>query len=121
MIGNRPQYWTDEERWQVLMENVKDYGIFMLDDHGRVATWNAGAERVLGYPADDILGEPYSTIFVPEDKAKDLPSYELREAREKGRCEDERWHLRRDGSRFWASGIITALWSEDGAFRGYAK
>ena len=121
MLTDLPQMWTDQERWQVLMENVKDYGIFMLDSLGRIATWNAGAERLLGYPGDDILGEPFGKIFTPEDVQQRQPEFELREARNKGRCEDERWHVRRDGSQFWASGVLTPLWTDDGTLRGYAK
>jgi PAS domain S-box-containing protein len=121
MITDSPQLWTDEERWQVLMENVKDFGIFMLDAEGRIATWNAGAERLLGYTSDEIVGEPFATIFSADDVDQKQPEFEIREARDKGRCEDERWHVRKDGSRFWASGVLTPLWTDRGTLRGYAK
>lgn len=121
MIADLPQLWSDEERWQVLMENVKDYGIFMLDPSGRIATWNMGAERLLGYVAEEAIGQSFSVIFTEQDKAQDQPQFELREAEEKGRCEDERWHVRRDGSQFWASGVVTPLWAPDGTLRGFAK
>lgn len=120
-LSGLPQKWSDEKRWQVLMENIKDFGIFMLDKSGNIATWNLGAERLLGHRSDDIIGRSYSAIFTPEDIRLDQPEFELREAREKGRCEDERWHIRRDGTRFWASGILSPLWAEDGSLRGYAK
>jgi PAS domain S-box-containing protein len=121
VVTDQPQLWSDEERWQVLMENVKDYGIFMLDAEGRIATWNAGAERLLGYTTDEVLGEPFRTIFTDVDILQDQPQFELREAGEKGRCEDERWHVRKDGTQFWASGVLTPLWAEDGSIRGFAK
>src|SRR6185436_7250171 len=83
--------------------------------------WNAGAERLLGYVTEEVLSEPFSTIFTDEDILHDQPEFELREAREKGRCEDERWHVRKDGTQFWASGVLTPLWAEDGSIRGFAK
>ena len=116
-----PALWTDDERWQALMDNVKDYGIFMLDPAGKIATWNLGAERILGYKEDEILGHNFCEIFTPHDIGKEQPEFELQEAREKGRAEDERWHLRKDGTRFWASGVVTPLWGEDGNLRGFTK
>lgn len=121
MIADLPQLWSDEERWHVLMENVKDFGIFMLDASGRIATWNIGAKRLLGYSADEVLGQPFSLIFTEPDQSQEQPQFELREAETKGRCEDERWHVRRDGTQFWASGVLTPLWAPDGALRGFAK
>lgn len=121
MIADLPQLWSDEERWHVLMENVKDYGIFMLDSTGQIATWNIGAERLLGYSADEIIGQPFSRIFTEQDKSQEQPQFELHEAEDKGRCEDERWHVRRDGTQFWASGVLTPLWAPDGTLRGFAK
>ena len=116
-----PIVWTDEERWHVLMENLKDYGIFMLDPEGRIVTWSLGAKRILGYEEEEILGHDFCEIFTPQDVGKEQPQLELREAREKGRAEDERWHLRKDGSRFWASGVVTPLRDDQGSLRGYAK
>lgn len=116
-----PAFWTDDERWQALMENVKDYGIFMLDPEGKIATWNLGAERILGYKEEEILGHNFWEIFTPHDIQKEQPEFELHEAAEKGRAEDERWHLRKDGTRFWASGVVTPLWGADGILRGFTK
>ncbi len=118
---NEPQLWSDDERWQVLMDSVKDFGIFLIDCQGDIATWSCGATRLLGFSNDEIVGKPYRLIFTAEDLSKDQPDFELREAREKGRSEDERWHQRRDGTRFWASGVVTPLWSATGDLRGYAK
>ncbi len=116
-----PVRWTDEERWQFLMENVKDYGIFMLDPEGSIVTWSIGAERILGYKEEEILGRNFCEIFTSHDVSKDQPRLELSEARQKGRAEDERWHVRKDGSRFWASGVVSPLWDDHGSLRGFAK
>jgi PAS domain S-box-containing protein len=110
-----------EEQYRLLTENVKDFAIFLLDTHGQVATWNTGAERILGYKEAEIIGQPYSLIFPPQDIVRQQPEYELKVARDKGRSEDERWHVRKDGSQFWASGVVTPLWDEQGKLRGYAK
>jgi PAS domain S-box-containing protein len=80
-----------------------------------------GAERILGYKEEEILGHNFCEIFTPHDIAKEQPQFELTEAREKGRAEDERWHLRKDGSRLWASGVVTPLWDPNGTLRGFAK
>jgi PAS domain S-box-containing protein len=113
--------WSIEDAWSALIRDVKDYGIFMLDAEGRVVMWNAGAERMFGFLADEILGQPFSVIFTPHDLEKLQPQFEMAEAKEKGRCEDERWHIRKDGSQFWGSGVVTPLWSSDGTLRGFAK
>src|SRR5262249_2186703 len=110
-----------EEQHRLLMENVKDYAIFLLDPQGRVVNWNTGPERILRYKEAQIVGQPFSRIFTPEDNDQDQPEHELRTAAEKGRVEDERWHVRKDGSRFWASGVVTPLWDEGGTLRGFAK
>ncbi|MBV8487033.1 MAG: PAS domain S-box protein [Planctomycetaceae bacterium] len=110
-----------EEQYRLLMENVKDFAIFLIDSTGKVATWNTGAERILGYKEEEIIGQPYSIIFTPQDIVKGQPEYELEVARDKGRSEDERWHVRKDGTQLWASGVVTPLWDEEGKLRGYAK
>lgn len=116
-----PGGWTLEERWQILMENVKDYAIFMLDPDGKIATWNEGAQRILGYTEEEILGHNFCDIFTPEDIGRKQPEAELEGATKRGRAEDERWHVRKDGSRFWAAGIVTSLWDDTGKLRGFAK
>ena len=108
-----------EERFRLLMESVKDFAIFMLDTEGRVTCWNAGAERLLGYHEAEIVGQAFTCFFTTEDIQCDVPRRELKKAREEGRASDDRWHVRKDGTRFWASGIVTPL--RDGALRGYAK
>jgi PAS domain S-box-containing protein len=110
-----------EERFRLLVSGVKDYAIFMLDPDGRVATWNAGAERFKGYAAQDIIGQPFSRFYTPEDIAADNPGQELRTAVAEGRVEDEGWRLRKDGSRFWANVLITALRDDKGKLLGFSK
>jgi PAS domain S-box-containing protein len=110
-----------EERFRLLVSGVKDYAIFMLDPDGRVATWNAGAERFKGYQAEEIIGQRFSRFYTPEDIAADKPGQELRTAVAEGRVEDEGWRLRKDGSRFWANVVITALLDEKGKLLGFSK
>jgi PAS domain S-box-containing protein len=110
-----------EERFRLLVEGVKDYAIFMLDPHGRVATWNAGAQRIKGYSADEIIGQHFSRFYPPEAVERGWPDEELRRAAAEGRFEDEGWRVRKDGSKFWANVVITALRDRDGTPRGFAK
>ncbi len=109
------------ELFRVLVEGVREYAIFMLDPMGIVATWNAGAERTNGYRADEIVGRHYSVLFPGEDVRAGKPAAELREAASRGSCEDEGWRVRKDGSRFWGSAVITALHGPDGTLSGFAK
>ncbi|HEX4590644.1 MAG TPA: PAS domain S-box protein [Gemmataceae bacterium] len=110
-----------ERMFHLLMENVKDFAIFMLDPEGRIVSWNTGAERILGYTEPEILGRPFAVIFTPDDIERKRPEYELQTARETGRAEDECWHVRKDGSRLWASGVVTPLRDENGDLQGFAK
>jgi len=110
-----------EERFRLLVEDVRDYAIFMLDTSGRIVTWNAGAERILGYQEAEIIGQSCSCIFTPEDLRKGEDKKELQTATTEGRAEDERWHVRKDGTCFWASGVVTALWDETGTLKGFSK
>jgi PAS domain S-box-containing protein len=108
-----------DERFRLLVESVRDYAIFMLDPEGRVLTWNAGAELIKGYTAAEIVGEHFSKFYPPE--ARDFPAHELRVAAAEGRFEDEGWRVRKDGSRFWANVVITALYGRDKELLGFAK
>jgi PAS domain S-box-containing protein len=110
-----------EERFRLIVQTVRDYAIFMLDPTGHIATWNAGAERIKGYHADEIIGKHFSIFYPPEDRDWDKPAWELREATREGRFEDEGWRVRKDGSRFWANVVITALRDEDNRLVGFAK
>jgi PAS domain S-box-containing protein len=109
------------EWYQLLIEDVQDYAIFLIDREGRVTSWNAGAERVLGWTEAEILGQPASRLFTPENVVDGVPLQELAKAAADGRAEDDRWHIRKDGSRFWASGILTAVRNEGGALIGFGK
>ncbi len=116
------QHWrASEERLRLLNENVRDYAITLIDIDGRLIDWNAGAERMFGYTAAEALGQPSALLFTPEDRAAGVPEREMALARDEGRADDERWHLRKDGSRFWVSGVMTPLRDEDGRLRGFAK
>jgi PAS domain S-box-containing protein len=110
-----------EEQFRLLVDGVKDYAIFMLDRAGNVVSWNTGAEQIKGYRADEILGHHFSRFYTPEDIESEKPERELESAAKDGRYEEEGWRLRKDGSRFWASVVITALRDESGNLRGFAK
>lgn len=112
---------SHEERFRILVESIKDYAIFMLDADGRVATWNIGAQRIKGYTAAEIIGRHFSVFYPDSDDAVGKTDHELRIARQDGRFEDEGWRVRKDGSRFWANVVITALRDAQGALIGYAK
>src|SRR5215218_6303768 len=111
----------NEERFRLLVEGVKDYAIFMLDPEGKVASWNEGAHRIKGYSQQEILGRHFSVFYPEEDLKRSKPERELEIAQEKGTYEEEGWRVRKDGTRFWASVSITALWDEAGGLRGFAK
>jgi PAS domain S-box-containing protein len=110
-----------EERFRSLIEGVKDYAIFMLDIKGFVTTWNAGAKQIKGYEANEIIGSHFSRFYPPEALKRGLPDLELRTAMVDGRFEDEGWRLRKDGSRIWASVVITAVRDASGTLTGFSK
>jgi len=110
-----------EERFRLLVESAKGYAIYMLDAEGRIATWSAEAERIKGYRAEEIVGQLFRTFFTPEDVERGVPEQVLRTAREEGQARHEGWRVRKDGSRFWVEGIITAMRDESGALTGFSK
>jgi PAS domain S-box-containing protein len=110
-----------EERFRLLMEGVKDYAIYMLDAAGCVASWNPAAEQITGYGEEEIIGKHYSCFFPREDVERERPDHKLKIVATAGRLEDEGWRIRKDGSRFWANVIITALRDENAKLRGFAK
>jgi PAS domain S-box-containing protein len=110
-----------EQRFRILVQGVTDYAIFMLDPEGRVANWNAGAQRIKGYTPAEIVGEHFSRFYTPEDFDAGLPKRALETARETGRYEAEGWRVRKDGTRFWASVVLDAIRDEDGKLIGFAK
>jgi PAS domain S-box-containing protein len=109
------------EQLALLVEQVRDYAIFMLNPEGVVATWNRGAERIKGYRADEIIGRHFSTFYTPDAVARDHPAHELELAVKDGVFEEEGWRVRKDGSRFWANVVITALFDGDGTHIGFGK
>ncbi|HKW08264.1 MAG TPA: PAS domain-containing sensor histidine kinase [Candidatus Dormibacteraeota bacterium] len=110
-----------EERFALLVSAVVDYAIFMLDPEGRVVTWNQGAQRIKGYSEEEIKGRHFSIFYAPDDVASGKPGWVLDQAVRNGHHEDEGWRVRKDGSRFWASVVVTALRDRDGVLRGFAK
>jgi PAS domain S-box-containing protein len=110
-----------ERHFQILVQGVTDYAIFMLDPKGRVTSWNAGAKRIKGYSPDEIIGEHFSRFYTPEDFDAGVPKRALETARETGRYEAEGWRMRKDGSRFWANVVIDAIRDDDGKLIGFAK
>ncbi len=113
----RNQAW----KLQRLIDSVIDYAIYMIDLEGRVASWNSGAQRLKGYSADEIIGQPFARFFTPEDQEVELPGRSLTIAAQTGRFESEGWHVRRDGSRFWALAVLDAIRDEEGNVIGFAK
>ena len=110
-----------EERFHILVDGVKDYAIFMLDPTGTIISWNRGAERLKGYSAEEIVGRHFSCFYTPEDIQRGHPDEELKTAEAQGRYEEEGWRLRKDGSRFFASVVITPLRDTEGGLIGFAK
>lgn len=110
-----------EEMFRLLVANVQDYAIFMLDTNGHIVSWNAGAKRIKGYSAEEIIGKHFSIFYPEEDIRNGKPPRELEIAKETGVYEEEGWRLRKDGSRFWANVVITAVHDETGRLRGFAK
>src|SRR3712207_2093577 len=107
------------DQLRLLVETNPDYAMFLLDPQGHVRTWNAGAERLKGYRAEEIVGQHFSSFYPAARIEEGFPQFELEAAAREGRFEDEGWRIRRDGSRFWASVVITALRDEHGALLGY--
>jgi PAS domain S-box-containing protein len=112
---------ASEERFRLLVDGTRDHAIFMLDPTGRVISWNLGAERIKQYRAEDILGQHLSHFYPPEDIRDGKPEQAVRAAAATGRYEEEGWRVRKDGSRFWANVVITALCDQAGALRGFSK
>ena len=110
-----------DEDFRILVASVRDYAIFMLDTAGVIVSWNAGAQRLKGYTEQDILGRHFSIFYSAEDVSARKPQTELEIALRDGRVEDEGWRYRKDGTRFWANVVITALYDASGAHQGFAK
>ncbi|MBB3963634.1 bifunctional diguanylate cyclase/phosphodiesterase [Rhizobium metallidurans] len=110
-----------EARFEMLVQGVTDYAIYMLDKDGRVTNWNVGAQRAKGYTADEIIGEDFGRFYSEEERAAGLPQRALLKARTEGKFEAEGWRFRKDGTSFWAHVVIDPIWAADGEIAGYAK
>jgi PAS domain S-box-containing protein len=119
--GATPDPRAELERYRRLMAEVRDFAILTLDATGQITSWNAGAVIIFGYEAAEVLGRPVHILFTPEDQADGMPDQEMARAAGTGRADDERWHLRKDGTRLWGSGVMTALRDESGGPPWYAK
>src|SRR5205814_2252919 len=111
----------NDEALRLLVDAVQDYAIFLLDTKGYIQTWNTGARRLKGYEASDIIGRHFSTFYTQPDLDADVSARELVDAERDGRVEDEGWRVRKDGSRFWANVVITAVRDHEGSVVGFAK
>jgi PAS domain S-box-containing protein len=112
---------SDAHRFELLIEALSDYAIYMLDQGGFVTSWNSGAERIKGYRSVEILGQHFSRFFTAKDQASRMPDKILAQARAAGRYEAEGWRVRKDGSCFWANAIVTPIWGDHGDLIGFAK
>jgi hypothetical protein len=124
LTGQRTQLMAlreSEERFRLLVEGVQEYAIFMLDPEGKVTSWNRGAEMIKGYAASEIIGSHFSRFYPQEAILQGKPAWELETATRYGSVEEEGWRVRKDGSRFWANVVITALRDKEGDLRGFAK
>jgi PAS domain S-box-containing protein len=113
--------YQTEDRYRTMIEAVKDYAIYLLDPDGRITSWNEGAQRIKGYKSEEVIGKPFSMFYTKEDVAAGRPQRSLVEAVEKGHFEDSGWHVRKDGSRFWANDVVTAVRDVDGKLLGFVK
>ncbi len=120
-LAQSEQLRWSEERFRLLVDSVRDYAIFMLDPDGNITSWNTGAQQIKGYTAEEIIGRHFSAFYTPEARAEGWPESKLQAALAEGRVEDEGWRVRKDGSRFWASVVITALRNHEGRHVGFAK
>ena len=110
-----------EERMRLLIESAKDYAIFSIDREGRIDSWNAGAETMFGYTEDEIIGHTPEILFTPEDQTSGEPAREINRAKDSGLAEDQRWHSRKDGTRFFGSGSVMTIRDSKGELRGFTK
>ncbi|MFG1705765.1 PAS domain S-box protein [Nonomuraea sp. M3C6] len=116
-----PEHDRPPEDMRLLVQSIRDYAIFMLDPRGGIVSWNAGAHRIKGYSAEEIIGTHFSVFYPPEDVAAGKPAKVLEAAAADGRWEDEGWRVRKGGTRFWAGVVITALYDEHGGLRGFGE
>jgi PAS domain S-box-containing protein len=112
---------TSEERYKLLIEGAKVYAIFFMNPQGIITSWNRGAQLIFGYPEKEILGKHFSLLFTKEDIKQVMPEKELDKARKEGVANDDRWHIKKNGRRFWASGHVLPLFDDSGNLTGFSK
>src|SRR5262249_23674594 len=112
---------SQHELLGLFIEHVRDYAIFTLDPEGHVTSWNAGAARIKGYKADELIDKPVSIFYTPEDRARGWPAEVMRRATIEGRAEDQGMRMRKDGTRFWARIVLSAVRDDDGKLLGFTK
>jgi PAS domain S-box-containing protein len=120
-MNTNASYDLEHELFNHLIDGLKDYAIFLITPEGLLGTWNPGVKRILGYDESEFINKPFSMIFTDSDVKLGIHSSELEIAKQKGRTEDERWHKKKDGSTFWASGLVTVIRDSKGALKGYSK
>jgi PAS domain S-box-containing protein len=113
--------WENNESFRLLVESVTEYAIYMLDPSGRIRTWNVGMQRIKGYTAAEVIGQHFSLFFTPEDIQRGKPATMLETATREGKYQEEGWRVRKDGTRFWAHVLLTALYEANGELRGFVK
>ncbi|GJD97969.1 Blue-light-activated histidine kinase [Methylobacterium iners] len=121
LVASRSLIATSEARYRLAVESAKDYAIFTIDLSGRITGWNSGAQNLMGWTEEEAIGAPANLIFTPEDDRNAIAETEMRLAVTEGRGEDDRWHLRKDGSRFWANGLMMPLRDDEGGLVGFLK
>jgi PAS domain S-box-containing protein len=120
-VASYSAFQENEELFHLMVDSVQDYAIYMLDASGHIRSWNAGAERFKGYKAVEVIGRHFSIFYTKDDIAQRKPEMELDNAIAEGHFEDEGWRVRKDGSRFWANVVLTALKDRTGRLRGFSK
>ena len=120
---NAPKFhpWSSEESFRYLVENIADYSIFMLDPQGRIASWNKGAERQFGFSEKEIIGKGFDVLFTEEDREKGEPQKEINMAKKEGRAPDRRFHLHKNGSKFFVDGTLVPMRDDFGNVSGFIK
>jgi len=119
--GGSPPRGISDEQYRLIVQSIKDYAVFMLNPDGRILSWNEGARLIKGYSAPEVLGRSFEIFYPTEAVVDGFPQRELKEAARVGRFEDEGWRIRKDGSRFWANVVITAIRDAQGTLLGFAK
>jgi len=121
MTQEQSQSWLSRELIKGLLYDTRDHAFICMDAHGRIVDWLGGAERIFGYTAEEVMGQSLGLLFTPEDQERSFDTYELEVARLDSKSEDERWHVRKDGTRIWTTGTVSAIHNEEGELLGFIK